>query len=70
MGSLRRYSLISLNTRKDKSIMSEVGICTRCNEHSAQLPHQCPYAMEISDNDDPYFCTCCEQCEQECADDI
>lgn len=35
----------------------------------AAAPHQCPYLVEI-DEDRETLCTCCKDCERECADDI
>ena len=36
---------------------------------NAALPdHCCPYAQEI--NDDDSFCNCCEDCIEECKQDI
>lgn len=35
----------------------------------AQAPHSCPYASEIHNNDEEY-CTCCDECEHQCAMDI
>jgi hypothetical protein len=40
-----------------------------CGHDEEQEPHVCPYASEIN-NDDETLCTCCEKCEQQCADDI
>ena len=39
--------------------------CT-CDETEWDL-HSCPYAEEIGDNDDPENCSCCRECEGECA---
>lgn len=35
----------------------------------AEPLHPCPYQEEINDNDDDY-CTCCDDCRQECVWDI
>ena len=40
-----------------------------CGPDKQVEPHACPYDCEI--NDDPRVCcTCCEDCEQRCADDV
>lgn len=31
-------------------------------------PHACPYAEDVHNDDTP--CTCCDDCMQECCDDI
>lgn len=44
--------------------------CRRnCPRPLAETPHLCPYGMEINE-DHESLCLCCEDCEQECADDI
>lgn len=40
-----------------------------CCEEANREPHGCPYAEEICDDYEKQ-CTCCESCEQNCADDI
>jgi len=42
----------------------------KCGNKPATEPHSCPFASEISSNDDPEYCTCCEDCEHDCAMDI
>lgn len=32
--------------------------------------HSCPYAEEINDDYDKRYCNCCEECMQQCMDDI
>lgn len=32
-------------------------------------PHKCPFYVDVH-NDKEFRCTCCEECEQECCDDI
>lgn len=39
-------------------------------KHLAVATHGCPYAWEIHGVDDDKYCTCCEDCEYECAQDI
>jgi len=43
--------------------------CPRSKNHEGKEPHPCPYRSEIND-DDETLCTCCDNCTQECADDI
>lgn len=40
-----------------------------CQQFATTEPHTCPYAKEINDNHEE-FCTCCDDCTHECADDI
>lgn len=40
-----------------------------CNNPASE-PHSCPFASEINDNDEPEYCTCCDDCQHECAMDI
>ncbi len=44
-------------------------LCERCKALPAQEPHTCPYAEDIH-NDSKTLCTCCTNCEHECAMDI
>jgi hypothetical protein len=48
-----------------------VGIarCTHCGASVEDELHPCPYQAEVCDNSEPY-CNCCEQCVDECKDDI
>lgn len=41
------------------------GSCYGC-ENEGTPPHPCPYKVEIHDDYDT-LCTCCEECEHECA---
>lgn len=40
--------------------------CPDCNIQIE--PHTCPYKVDVED--DYEECTCCEKCQDECADDI
>jgi hypothetical protein len=44
------------------------GLC-KCGKNPSADPHTCPYQSEIND-DDAFECTCCDDCRQECSDDI
>lgn len=37
--------------------------------HETQTPHSCPYQADVN-NDPSIVCTCCDACQQNCADDI
>ena len=41
----------------------------KCEKNPAAEEHTCPYSVEIND-DTESLCTCCEDCESNCADDI
>ena len=48
--------------------------CPKCMANGAipakALPsHPCPYQADVND-DDQFRCECCEECIDECADDI
>lgn len=45
------------------------GLCTSCHKNNATEPHCCPYQAEINNNEDAEYCTCCHDCEHECAMD-
>ncbi len=45
-------------------------LCSRCGRNPAQFPHECPFAAEINENNDPEFCDCCEECIDNCRDYI
>lgn len=42
--------------------------CTRCEQAPAEAEHTCPYNQELGDG--TKLCTCCYDCEHECAMDI
>lgn len=46
----------------------EEDLCESCEKRPAEEPHTCPYSVDINDNYDE--CTCCSECESECAYDI
>jgi hypothetical protein len=41
----------------------------KCGRNPASEPHTCPYAADVHD-DEETLCNCCDECTQECADDI
>jgi hypothetical protein len=43
--------------------------CPICSTNDAEQPHTCPFAEEIN-NDTETLCTCCADCEHQCAMDI
>ncbi len=43
--------------------------CERCEKNAATSPHSCPYQADVNE-DSETLCTCCEDCEYECAMDI
>lgn len=47
-----------------------VDMRNRCESNPKNEPHSCPYAEEIGGNDDPEYCTCCDDCRHECCMDI
>ena len=44
-------------------------IMCECGKNPATEPHTCPYKEEIED-DHTTLCTCCKECEDQCADDV
>lgn len=58
---------------KDNRTSAEVEIkiekCPNCSVNDATEPHSCPYRADIN-NDPDSLCTCCADCEHECAMDI
>lgn len=48
---------------------SRSGLCPGCEKNEAAEPHSCRFQREIHDNHKVY-CTCCAECEDECAMDI
>ena len=58
---------------KLKNAVPNVGLgvdMCRCGKNPAKELHSCPFAEEINGNDDPEFCTCCDDCRHECCMDI
>lgn len=39
----------------------------RCGKNESQVPHSCPYAQAIADDDDDNHCDCCSDCQAACA---
>lgn len=46
--------------------MDKEELCEACEERPAEPLHSCPYAEELHD-DDSERCTCCIDCQNECA---
>jgi len=44
-------------------------LCPHCGVNPASDPHPCPYDEDVNNNPDS-SCTCCEECEYQCAMDI
>ena len=42
----------------------------KCGKEASAESHACPYQSEINDDDDLEYCTCCDDCYQECVWDI
>lgn len=49
--------------------MIDPELCEVCHVNPAEPPHTCPYAEDIGGDSDT-LCTCCQDCEGECAQDI
>jgi len=47
----------------------ESELCDKCTKNLKKAPHSCPYAHDIHDDPDS-LCTCCEECEHACAQEI
>lgn len=52
-----------------KILNKKVSLCEKCGKNPASPPHSCPFAEEIWD-DTEEECTCCDDCTQDCANDI
>jgi len=44
--------------------------CNGCNGKGSEESHSCPYESDINNNPDENYCNCCDNCQQECCDDI
>ena len=55
---------------KHKKVLTEKTLpyCHNCEKNLKQEEHPCPFASEIHNDESP--CECCEECENECAQDI
>ena len=62
-----------MNTKRrrqpEKAEQAKAGDCVHGNIHDLDNQHECPYQTEINDDYD-FRCTCCDECAQDCADDI
>lgn len=50
-------------------LMQEDNKCGKCGKPS-EGPHRCPYQAALHDDNDPEYCTCCEDCTTQCRNDI
>lgn len=50
--------------KKDNSFL----VCSSCKANTGKSLHECPYKSELFD--DYSLCDCCEDCTQNCRDDI
>lgn len=50
---------------EDEDVVSKC----KCGREGSKVPHLCPYARDIH-NDNEKTCNCCDDCEKECAEDI
>lgn len=48
---------------------NDVELLCKCGINPATEPHPCPYQSDVN-NDSDTLCTCCEDCQKQCADDI
>lgn len=49
---------------------SRLELCKHGCDHDRYEEHSCPYQSEINNDPNPEFCSCCEECEQDCAENI
>lgn len=40
----------------------------KCGKAGSEEPKKCPYQDDV--NDEAEYCNCCDNCRQDCADDI
>ena len=50
-------------------MVGEIEMCARCGKNPATESHSCPYNEEIN-GDFNTLCTCCGDCQAECALEI
>lgn len=43
--------------------------CSVCKKNAAQEEHTCPFREDVNDDHDS-LCDCCDECEQNCCDNI
>ena len=59
---------VALKDYKSRRLRSELPTCDRCEKNPGTYPHTCPLAQEIHGDDS--LCNCCDECCQECANDV
>lgn len=53
------------------SSAGSVALCQRCKKNpESPTPHRCPYQYEINAIEDEEYCSCCDECREECKDSI
>ena len=55
--------------KKDRALVAASSKCI-CGNNLAEKPHSCPYSAQINDDNNPEYCTCCQDCHQKCRDNI
>jgi len=56
----------------DKTVVSISNLdnkCPRCGKNEASDLHTCPLQVDVLGNEN-FTCTCCEECQRQCADGI
>lgn len=58
-----------IRTLCEKHHLERNTVCDRCKKNPTQEEHICPFMQDVND-DSETLCSCCEECTQNCADDI
>ncbi len=51
-------------------MIEDQGKCQSCGINDADEEHACPYAQGIDGCDDENYCSCCDECTENCANNI
>lgn len=44
-------------------------ICSKCDKNEGMPLHTCPFLSDVHENNQ-FKCNCCDECRQNCVDDI
>lgn len=45
-------------------------LCERCEKNPMAEEHPCPFAQEVHNDNNERYCVCCDDCTNQCADDV
>ena len=73
---MRYYTIFRIKTEEDEQFYIGINelrsvdiLCPKCHKNAANEKHTCPYSEDIND-DHESLCSCCDECRQDCLEEI